>query len=178
LPLILGVAGGGAAAGVGILAAGGSDPTGSTTSAMGVMTSISTPTPTPSATPTSLNACFDVTPDVATVGTQVRLDANCSSPASAISTYSWELGDGRTREETTPVIFSVYRDAGNLTARLTVMGRTRPPALLNVTSPLRWPALLAVPAALVPALLPAPAPPSAQPFKFRLVSAGRIRTSK
>ncbi len=82
----------------------------------------SNPVPAPAPTQTMLSACFEVTPNVATAGTQVRLDANCSSPASAIATYMWELGDGRTRGTTTPVIFPVYRDAGNFTPRLTVIG--------------------------------------------------------
>ena len=82
----------------------------------------SNPAPAPAPTQTMLSACFEVTPNVATAGTQVRLDANCSSPASAIATYMWELGDGRTRETTAPVIFPVYRNAGNFTPRLTVIG--------------------------------------------------------
>jgi hypothetical protein len=81
------------------------------------------PVPTPSTPPvTSVPvavACFDTLPNppIISVGERITLDGRCSQPAGALS-YSWDLGDGRTREG--PFIEPAYNSPGSFPVELVV----------------------------------------------------------
>jgi hypothetical protein len=67
----------------------------------------------------SVVACIETNPDPPNIriGQSVMLDARCSRPSGQL-TYSWTLGDGRTREG--PTVSPVYREAGAFDAKLSV----------------------------------------------------------
>jgi uncharacterized repeat protein (TIGR01451 family) len=123
--IALGVAAGAAgAAGVGLLAAGGDDESTTTVPA------VAAPPPAPSTTtsvpitgPSTLTACFATDPDPPEieVGERIKLDGRCSQPSGSL-TYTWDLGDGRTREG--PFIEPAYANSGVYSVELVVRRAT------------------------------------------------------
>jgi uncharacterized repeat protein (TIGR01451 family) len=120
--IALGVAAGAAgAAGVGLLAAGGDDASTTTT-----VPAVAAPPPPPETTtsipvtgPSAVTACFTTVPDPPEieVGERIKLDGRCSQPSGSL-TYSWDLGDGRTRQG--PFIEPGYATSGVYTVELIV----------------------------------------------------------
>jgi uncharacterized repeat protein (TIGR01451 family) len=115
-------AGAAGAAGVGVVVASGGDTSTTTTS---VAVSPPPPPPTTTSVTTSVpvapavQACYSTSPDPAVieVGERIKLDARCSEPKGSL-TFTWELGDGRTRQG--PFIEPSYSIAGTYTVVLTV----------------------------------------------------------
>ncbi|MGH9461617.1 MAG: PKD domain-containing protein, partial [Vicinamibacteria bacterium] len=72
------------------------------------------------AAPEPLIACFTTSPDPPVIGQgeNIRLDGSCSEPAGSITSYEWDLGDGRRREGIS--INPAYRTGGTFTVSLTV----------------------------------------------------------
>jgi len=132
--VVVGAAGAGAA-GVAVAASGNSDSSGSassgsppasttTTTAVATTTSTTTSSTTTTAVNTVPKACVVTTPiaPVIVEGDTIRFDASCSTgdrlQEDTVSTYEWDLGDGRTRSGR--VITVVYNTAGSYTVTLTV----------------------------------------------------------
>jgi PKD repeat protein len=70
----------------------------------------------------SLTAGFTVTPENPTVGEQLTLNADQSTPESDIESYDWTLGDGTTA--TGKQVTHTYTDSGQFTVELTVQDGT------------------------------------------------------
>jgi len=116
-------AGGAAAAGLGVLATGGNSTT--TTAPIVVPPPPPSTTTAPSTTtvppaPSGLVACFTLDPASGTVEVNhsLRIDGRCSQGGDGL-TYSFDLGDGRTREGQ-PFITATWPNAGTYTLTLTV----------------------------------------------------------
>ncbi len=130
-PIIIGAAAAGGGAGALLAVAGGGDETTTSSPAPAPPTTATTTSSTPAPGPTStttvtvppgtgLTACFttDPSPPVIKEGDPIRLDGRCSTPEIAITSYVWDLGDGRARDGA--LITPTYRDSGLYNVTLTV----------------------------------------------------------
>ena len=76
-----------------------------------------------------LTASFTVTPSTPKVNVQAAFDASASTSVngSAITTYTWDFGDGHTTNSSSPTATNTYTSQGNFVVTLTVsdaLGRT------------------------------------------------------
>ena len=67
-----------------------------------------------------LTACFTTSPDPPAIrqGETIRLDGSCSEPPASITSYEWNLGDGRRRQGIS--VNPAYPTGGTFTVSLTV----------------------------------------------------------
>jgi hypothetical protein len=130
--VVAGVAAGGAvAAGLGVLATGGSSttttsptfvPPATSTTTAPAPTTTAGPGPGPGPGPPGINACIETDPANGRieVNRSLRIDGRCSTGSNL--EFRWDLGDGRTR--TGPFITVTWDTPGTYTLRLTVTNGT------------------------------------------------------